>query len=160
MTDETLYLTEGAREDLLRYCRLAYPREACGFIRGRRASVTTASTPLVGRGIVSIPNVADEPYKTYRMDEPSQLAAYRDFDENGEDPVAIFHSHPVSDPFMSDTDLDLALDLSPLYVIVGPAMRPAILAYRITQPFIGSDVKSWQRVPVVTLDADDPAVTG
>ena len=53
-------------------------------------------------------------------------------DGGGHDLGAIYHSHTRSEPYPSQTDVNLAFHPDALYVIVGLASRePDVRAYRI-----------------------------
>lgn len=72
------------------------------------------------------------PTTRYRIDPREQLRAFRSMDERGEELVAIYHSHPVSQPFPSPTDRDEANYPDSHYVLVSlRSAEPELRAFRI-----------------------------
>jgi proteasome lid subunit RPN8/RPN11 len=71
----------------------------------------------------------------YYMDPRDQLRVYNEIDELGLDPVGYYHSHPHSEARPSPTDVRLATDLTPFYVLVslGDERNPPVRAWRITK---------------------------
>ena len=74
----------------------------------------------------------ETPTTRYRMDPREQLKAFRAIDERGEDLVAIYHSHPASQPYPSPTDRAESHYSDAIYVLVSlRSDAPEIRAYRI-----------------------------
>ena len=74
------------------------------------------------------------PTTRYRIDPREQLRAFREMDERGEDLVAIYHSHPVSQPYPSPTDRAEAHYPEAFYVLVSLRTdEPELEAYRIKE---------------------------
>ena len=66
------------------------------------------------------------------MDPREQLAAFRDMDANGEDLVAIYHSHPASQAYPSPTDRAESHYPDAVYVLVSlRGEPPEVRAFRI-----------------------------
>jgi proteasome lid subunit RPN8/RPN11 len=72
------------------------PNECCGLLAGRDKRVTHRY-PLV--------NALSSPTR-YESDPKLMFAAFKDMREQGTELVAIYHSHPTSDPVPSRTDLE------------------------------------------------------
>lgn len=71
------------------------------------------------------------------IDAREQFAAFRDMDARGEELVAIYHSHPVSQPYPSPTDRAEAHYPDAFYVLVSLRTGVAeVHAYRITDGFV------------------------
>ena len=105
----SLILTHAQCAQLYAQLRADAPNEMCGFIGGRDARA---------KKIYPIPNVAANRNTNFLMEPNAQLAALQDMDENDYDILAIYHSHPVSPPYPSETDLRDAWDSvlqEPLY---------------------------------------------
>lgn len=107
--------------------------EACGFIFGNDG---------VGQRAVAILNVHSDPASNFQMSDQGVIEAMIEADTAGEELIAVYHSHPASDPIPSDND-KATPDVgpgSPVYLIVSlkEPDRPVTAAWRIDLPFIGS----------------------
>lgn len=108
------------------------PYETCGMIGGRGGRAEK---------IYPIPNIAENRVKHYLMEGSAQIRAMQDMDDNGYDILAIYHSHPVSPPYPSPTDLRDAWDADlqeprypdTLYMIMSQRQpdTPEIRAYQL-----------------------------
>lgn len=66
------------------------------------------------------------------MDPREQWLAFRDMETKGEELVAIYHSHPVTQPYPSPTDRAEAHYPEALYVLVSlRSAEPEVQAYRL-----------------------------
>jgi [CysO sulfur-carrier protein]-S-L-cysteine hydrolase len=74
----------------------ALPNECCGLLAGRDGRVTH-SYPLR--------NALASPVR-YESDPRELFAAHKDMKREGTEHLAIYHSHPTSDPVPSRTDLE------------------------------------------------------
>lgn len=102
-------LTRTLHDELLAASREAMPNEACGILAGPPGGDPVRLIPLR--------NTSPSPHR-YTVDPVEQLAAYRDMDDRGEDPLVIWHSHPHDLPRPSPTDIRAARDPQALYLIV------------------------------------------
>ena len=87
---------------MLQQARTELPNECCGLLAGVREKDVLrviACHPLV--------NELASPTK-FLSDGPSMLAADRAIREAGHEILAIYHSHPTSEPIPSRTDLEWA----------------------------------------------------
>ena len=76
-------------------------------------------------------NAAASPLR-YEIDPADQYRIEMAIEGSGRDLGAIYHSHTRSEPYPSQTDVNLAFHPQALYVIVGLASgEPEVLAYRI-----------------------------
>jgi len=99
------------------------PDECCGMVSSRdgRAVAVYRAT-----------NVAKSPPLAYRIDDAELYRIYQEIDDADLDLGAIYHSHTRSDPYPSQTDINLATYPDSLYVIVGVAKdEPEVRAFRI-----------------------------
>jgi proteasome lid subunit RPN8/RPN11 len=100
---------------MLAQAKTELPNECCGLLAGlvrqpeNSCSKTsgTGETASVGRVLHRYPlvNNAASP-KEYLANDRTLFAAYRDMRDRGLDLLAVYHSHPVSDPVPSKTDLE------------------------------------------------------
>lgn len=107
------------------------PNECCGLLTGRNG--------LVER-VVRGTNVDHSPY-TYRMDPREQLVAFKAMEADGQELVAIYHSHPQTPAYPSKTDVARAYYPDALYLIVSLQDRasPSLRAFRIANGQISEE---------------------
>lgn len=96
-----MILTRAQLDQLFAQMRADAPQETCGMIGGKDGRAEQ---------IYPIQNVAENRVKNYFMEGSAQIRAMQDMDDNGHDILAIYHSHPVSQPYPSATDLRDAWD--------------------------------------------------
>ncbi len=107
------------------------PNECCGLLTGRDG--------LVER-VVRGTNVDHSPY-TYRMDPREQLVVFKAMEADGQELVAIYHSHPQTPAYPSKTDVARAYYPDALYLIVSLQDRasPSLRAFRIANGQISEE---------------------
>lgn len=71
------------------------PLEACGLLAGRQESVET---------VLKVRNAEQSPVR-FRMDTQEQYNAFKWMEENDQDLLGIFHSHPAGPETVSPTDI-------------------------------------------------------
>ena len=118
-------------DQIVTQARSEAPHECCGLLLGRGDAVEEV---FPGR------NVDETPKTRYIMDPGDELRAFRLMDERGWELVGIYHSHPETEAYPSETDRNRARDDQnrPLfpgarYVIVSlrePA-KPDVRAFRL-----------------------------
>ncbi len=117
-------LAAALREEIVAHARAEAPREACGLLAG---------TDDEARRVIRCANVHETPTTRYLIDPREQLRAFREMDQRSEELVAIYHSHPVSQPYPSPTDRAEARYPEAVYVLVSlRSGQPEIHGYRIT----------------------------
>ena len=86
------------------------PEEACGLIGG-----------VQGRAVIALPitNELHSPVR-FRMHPGEQLQAFLQFEKQGLDLLAIYHSHPDGPPHPSPTDTEEFTYPGVLYLILSP----------------------------------------
>jgi [CysO sulfur-carrier protein]-S-L-cysteine hydrolase len=72
------------------------PNECCGLLAGRDGRVTHR---------YPLSNALTSPVR-YESDPKAMFAAFKDMRQQGTDLLAIYHSHPTSEPVPSRTDLE------------------------------------------------------
>jgi proteasome lid subunit RPN8/RPN11 len=109
-------------DDVVAHARDDAPNECCGMIAaddGRAVRVYRAD------------NAAASALR-YEIDPQDQYRIEMEIDDAGLELGAIYHSHTRSEPYPSQTDVNLAFHPHALYIIVGVAgEEPEIRAYRI-----------------------------
>jgi len=117
-------LTPSQRERIFALAREAEPAECCGLIGG--------SAEGQARSIYSLRNVAPNTNVAYEAAPEDLFSAQRQMRERGEQLIAIYHSHPRSEPRPSETDARLAYYPHAVYFIIGLAgPEPVMRAFRI-----------------------------
>ncbi len=83
--------------------------ESCGLIS------TSDGNPA---HYYAVKNIAVDPSTHFEMEPKQQIAAMKHMREHGEDLLAIVHSHPLSPPLPSATDMQEAGYADAYYIIV------------------------------------------
>lgn len=94
-------LTKEQLAQLVAQAREHAPYETCGLIGGKDG---------LAKQIYPVKNVAPDRVKRYLMDPQEQFNALSDIDKKGWDVIAIYHSHPATQAYPSQTDLNDAYD--------------------------------------------------
>lgn len=108
--------------EMIEQARAEAPNECCGMIASRDGeavrvypTVNTAASPL-----------------RYEIDGAEQIRIYNEIDDAGLELGAIYHSHTRTEPYPSQTDINLAFYPDSLYVIIGLAgAEPEVRAFSI-----------------------------
>jgi [CysO sulfur-carrier protein]-S-L-cysteine hydrolase len=109
-------------DEVVAHAREEAPNECCGMIAARDGHAVR-----VFRAI----NAAASPLR-YEIDPHDQLRIQTEIDDACLELGAIYHSHTRSEPYPSQTDVNLAFYPDAVYVIVGIAGDdPDVRAYRI-----------------------------
>jgi proteasome lid subunit RPN8/RPN11 len=102
-------------DEILAHARADAPNECCGMIATRDGEAVK---------IYPAANAAASPLR-YEIDGAEQYRIQMAIDDAGLDLGAIYHSHTRSDPYPSQTDINLAFYPDSVYVIVGVAKDQA-----------------------------------
>lgn len=110
-------------DELIAHALEEAPNECVGLIAARDGEAIA-----VHRAV----NRAASPLR-YEIDGATQYRMQMAIEDAGQDLGAIYHSHTRSDPYPSQTDVNLAFYPDSLYVIVGVRDRaaPEVRAWRI-----------------------------
>ena len=109
-------------DELVAHAVADAPNECCGMIASRDGEAVTVHRAT---------NAAASPLR-YEIDGAEQYRIQMEIDDAGLDLGAIYHSHTRSEPFPSQTDINLAFYPEAIYVIVGLASeQPDVRAYTI-----------------------------
>jgi proteasome lid subunit RPN8/RPN11 len=118
-----LRMTEGQRRAILDHCRSGLPYEACGLIFGK------------GREAAEVRPMRNAARSTtfYELDPREQIDAMESARKEGLDLVGIFHSHPVTRPYPSKTDIEFAGFWEDVWFLIASFRfeDPELCCYRI-----------------------------
>jgi proteasome lid subunit RPN8/RPN11 len=98
-------------EDMIDHSRSEAPNEACGMIASRDGEAVK---------LYRATNAAHSPLR-YEIDGAEQYRIQMEIDDSDLELGAIYHSHTRTEPYPSQTDINLAFYPEALYVIVGLA---------------------------------------
>jgi proteasome lid subunit RPN8/RPN11 len=120
--DEVI-LTREFINRIIAHGRSAYPDEACGILAGEGNEVMI---------MYETTNMESSPV-SYLMDAQEQFKIMKEIRNKRMRMVAIYHSHPLSPPYPSPTDVKLAFYPDAAYVIAGFLDRdnPEVKAFEI-----------------------------
>ncbi len=105
----TLWLTHDQARAIAQHARRERPNEACGLVAG--AAERAAQ-------VIPVPNTAADPQRCFEMDSVLFARAVRDIQRAGLRLIAIYHSHPNTDPVPSPADIACAAYPNTVYLIV------------------------------------------
>jgi proteasome lid subunit RPN8/RPN11 len=109
-------------DEMVAHAQQDAPDECCGMIATRHGEAVE---------LHRAENAAHSPLR-YEIDGAEQYRIQMTIDDAGHDLGAIYHSHTRSEPYPSQTDINLAFYPEALYVIVGLAgAEPDVRAYQI-----------------------------
>lgn len=118
-----MILPEDVAASIVGHCRSAAPVEACGIIVGPAGIRRPAR-------VIRMDN-ALESQTRFAFDPGEQLAVWQEVEDDGDEVVAVYHSHTRGAAYPSKTDVDYAQpDLWQVIVEVG-CDRYAIRVFRI-----------------------------
>ena len=95
--DGKLQIPSRVYEEMLAQAVAELPNECCGLLAGRGGRVTQR---------YPLPNALVSPVR-YESDPKAMFAAFKDMRQHGTELLAIYHSHPATEPVPSRTDLKL-----------------------------------------------------
>jgi proteasome lid subunit RPN8/RPN11 len=139
---DRLVFPDKLRQKLLDLARAGDPEEVCGVLAGRADTVervfpvgNTADAVGAESGVFRDRSTgaaaSGRAAVHYYMDPRDQLRVYNTIEDLGLDVVGYYHSHTHSEARPSPTDIRLATDLSPHYVLVSLTHAPNVRAWRI-----------------------------
>ena len=109
-------------DELIEHAREEAPNECCGMLGARDGRAVR---------LYRAQNAAASPLR-YEIDGADQYRIQMEMDQSDLELGAIYHSHTRTDPYPSQTDINLAFYPESLYVIVGLAGEaPEVRAYTI-----------------------------
>jgi proteasome lid subunit RPN8/RPN11 len=128
LQDQPVKLPAAAQTLIIDHAREGKPEEICGILRGKG---------LVAYEAMRGQNIASERIENYEVD-PQTLLRQFDFEDQGEEMMGIYHSHPVSVAYPSATDAWNAHYPESIYFICSLEYddAPVLRAFRMTPHFL------------------------
>jgi [CysO sulfur-carrier protein]-S-L-cysteine hydrolase len=121
-------IAQSLYDEMVEHAREEAPNECCGMLASRDGQVVK---------VYRARNAAASPLR-YEIDGADQYRIQMDIDDAGLELGAIYHSHTRTEPYPSQTDINLAFYPEALYVIVGVAgSEPDVRAFTIRDGRVG-----------------------
>lgn len=137
MAAKLLAIPRSLYQQVLAHCQEEWPKEACGIMTGQDGVVHRA---------FALRNAHPNPVSRYQIDPADQQRAMSGVLAGQEELVAIYHSHPTTPAYPSQTDVAMANYPNAIYLIISLAGdAPEVGAFRIVQGQVS-------RVPIRRLD--------
>lgn len=116
-------LTPSVLNEIVAHAREGKPEEVCGILRGRGNRAFA---------VVRARNIAPDPVNDYTVDDQTLLKQF-EFEETGDEMVAIYHSHPVTPAYPSASDAWNAYypDCAYLICSLQDEPSPVVRAFRL-----------------------------
>jgi len=99
-------------DEIVAHARAEAPNECCGMVATRDGAAVK---------VYPATNAAASPRYAYEIDSADVLRMWTAIEDAGFEIGVIYHSHPRSEPYPSQTDINLAFYPDAVYVIVGLA---------------------------------------
>ena len=120
-----LWLSRPQVTQLLQHVRAQAPREACGLLGSLDGRVAR---------VVPIKNVAARPERRFELDAQQMVQTFFEFERDGLELCAIWHSHPQGEPLPSPEDIREASWPEACQLIIGTGSgQPQLAAWRIAE---------------------------
>ncbi|MHB8421397.1 MAG: M67 family metallopeptidase [Leptospirales bacterium] len=126
-------------EEIVAHARSVFPEECCGLVAGDGT----------GRPVRVIPmeNALHSPVR-YQMEPREQFQIQKSLRSDGLEMWAIYHSHPETDPFPSETDIRLAFYPDLFYLLTSlKNLPPPLRSFRIRDGLV-------EEVPLTLVERD------
>jgi proteasome lid subunit RPN8/RPN11 len=107
---------------MVEHAKKESPLECCGILGGKDDMVEKA---------FELQNAEKSPIR-YSMSPQEQMRVYQEMEKGTMEMVAIYHSHPRTIPFPSETDVELAFYPDVASIIISlKEEKPVVKAFRI-----------------------------
>jgi proteasome lid subunit RPN8/RPN11 len=115
-------ISRAQQDEIVAHALADAPDECCGLVACRDGEAVE---------VIRMENTAHSPLR-YEMDSGELYRVMTRIEDAGLEPGIIYHSHTRSEPYPSQTDINLAFYPDSLYVIVGTASpQPVVRAFHI-----------------------------
>lgn len=137
LAQETVRIPAAVAAAMVAHARAGKPEEICGIVRGRG---------LVAFEAIRGQNVAQDRVNNYDVDPQTLLRQFK-FEEQGDEMMGIYHSHPISVAYPSATDASNAYYPECIYFICSleDDQAPVTRAFRMITHFLEIDPVALRR---------------
>jgi proteasome lid subunit RPN8/RPN11 len=113
---------------MVEHAKREWPLECCGILGGKKETV--------GKGF-ELSNI-EKSSTRYLMSPQEQLRVFEELEKESIDMIAIYHSHPHTIPFPSETDVKMAFypEVSSIIISLQERDNPVVKAFRIEKEAI------------------------
>ena len=115
-------------QQMIEHAKRESPLECCGILSGKGETVEKA---------FELKNKEGSPVQ-YSMSPRDQLKVFEEMEKESMEMIAIYHSHPHTIPFPSETDVKLAFypDVSSIIISLKEEENPVMKAFQIRKEAI------------------------
>ena len=115
-------------QGMVEHARREWPLECCGILGGKDKTVEKA---------YEMKN-AEESSTRYSMSPRDQLKVFEEMEKESMKMLAVYHSHPHTIPFPSETDVKLTFypEISSIIISLKEEKNPVVKAFRIDKEAI------------------------
>jgi len=108
---------------MIEHAQKEWPLECCGILSGKEKTV---------KKVFELKNSEESPVQ-YSISPRDQLEVFEEMEKESMEMIAIYHSHPHTIPFPSETDVKLAFypDISSIIISLKERENPVIKAFQI-----------------------------
>lgn len=112
-------------EGIVEHAKREWPLECCGILGGREETV---------KKDFELSNM-EKSSTRYLMSPEEQLRVFKELEEESMELIAIYHSHPHTIPFPSETDVEMAFypEVTSIIISLKERGNPLVKAFRIAK---------------------------
>jgi proteasome lid subunit RPN8/RPN11 len=115
-------------QEMVDHAKREWPLECCGILGGKDKTVQKS---------FELRNAEESPV-LYSMSPQEQMKVFEEMEKESMKMVAIYHSHPHTIPFPSETDVKLTFypDVSSIIISLKEEKNPVVKAFQIEEEAI------------------------
>jgi proteasome lid subunit RPN8/RPN11 len=115
-------------QEMIDHAKREWPLECCGILGGKDRTVQKS---------FELQNTEKSPV-LYSMSPPDQMKVFEEMEKESMKMIAIYHSHPHTIPFPSETDVKLTFypDVSSIIISLKEEENPVVKAFQIEKEAI------------------------
>ncbi len=108
---------------MIEHAQKEWPLECCGILGGKEKTVVK---------VYELQNIEESSIR-YSMPPQEQLKVFEEMEKESMEMIAIYHSHPHTIPFPSETDVRMAFypEISSIIISLKEEENPVVRAFRI-----------------------------